>query len=115
MACKTAFSVIRAPRSLLESEGTDACGSCVPRCRRPSGVVDGEGARCDGGQAWLLHWQPCARLASTETQVLQTLGFCLSALVSTSDGYSNMLLFLNKKNGLELRTEGLWCVSLCRG
>lgn len=111
MACKTAFSVIRAPRTLLESKGTDACGSCVPRCRRPSGVTDGEGARCDGGQAWLPH----TRLASTETQVLQTLGFCLSALVSTSDGFSNMLLFLNKKNGLELRTEGLWCVSLCRG
>lgn len=55
------------------------------------------------------------RLAPTGMQFLQTLGFCLSALVSTSDGYFNSSPFLNKKKGLELRTEGLWCVSLCCG
>ena len=80
-----------------------------------SDVINREGTHCDGGQAWLPHRQPCARLASTGIQVLQTPGFCLSALVSTSDGYFNILPFLNKKNRLELRTEGLWCVSLCRG
>lgn len=48
-------------------------------------------------------------------QALQTLGFCSSALVSTSDGYFKRLPFLNIKKGLDLRTEGLWCVTVHRG
>lgn len=63
-----------------------------------SDVINREGTHRDGGQARLSHRQPCARLASAGIQLLQTLGFCLSALVSTSDGYFNMLPFLNKKD-----------------
>lgn len=89
-----------------------APGYCSASVLCPSAVISKEGTCCDGHQPWL----PCprlrTRLASAGIQVLQTLGFCLTALVSTSDGYFGMLPFLNKKTRLELRTEGLWCGSL---
>lgn len=87
--------------------------------KNPKISASEQGDRC--------RWLVCAMLPLSPVQGGHTLwvrppqgfrffrlrSFVLSALVSTSDGYFNTLPFLSKRNRLELRTEGLRCVSLC--